>query len=82
MPYHRSGKPVSSLPDRFYSTEYYTDMLLEWIERDRGDEQPVFAYLAYTASHDPLHAPKKYIEKYEGVYDGAGTLCARSDCSS
>ncbi|MDG2450468.1 MAG: sulfatase-like hydrolase/transferase, partial [Saprospiraceae bacterium] len=30
---------------------------------------PFFAYLAYTAPHDPLQAPRAYIVKYKGVYD-------------
>ena len=69
MIYSRNGQTVKSLPDDFYSTQYYTDILLEFLEGDRGDGKPFFAYLSYTAPHDPLHAPKKYIEKYKGVYD-------------
>jgi len=69
MIYSRNGQTVESLPDDFYSTQYYTDILLEFLEGNRGDGQPFFAYLSYTAPHDPLHAPKKYIEKYNGVYD-------------
>ena len=69
MIYRRNGKVVESLPEDFYSTKYYTDQLLEWIERDQGDGRPFFAYLSYTAPHDPLHAPREYIEKYKGKYD-------------
>ena len=69
MIYSRNGQAVESLPDDFYSTQYYTDVLLEFLEGDRGDGKPFFAYLSYTAPHDPLHAPKKYIEKYKGAYD-------------
>ena len=69
MVYFRNGKPVESLPDDFYSTTYYTDMVLNWIKRDRNNSKPFFAYLAYTAPHDPLHAPKEYIDKYKGMYD-------------
>lgn len=69
MLYRRNGKEVNSLPDDFYSTQYYTDILLEWMKRDHQDSKPFFAYLSYTAPHDPLHAPKEYIEKYKGKYD-------------
>ena len=69
MVYRRNGKEVDSLPEDFYSTKYYTDALLDWIRRDHGDGKPFFAYLSYTAPHDPLHAPKEYIDKYRGVYD-------------
>jgi len=69
MVYRRNGKIVKSLPDGFYSTQYYTDMLLEWLRRDQKDGKPFFAYLSYTAPHDPLHAPKAYVDKYQGKYD-------------
>ena len=69
MYYMRNGEAVESLPDDFYSTKYYTDTMLEFLEGDRGDDSPFFAYLAYTAVHDPLHAPKEYIDKYRGTYD-------------
>ena len=69
MNYSRDGEFVESLPDDFYSTKYYTDTLLKYIEDDHADGSPFFAYLSYTASHDPLHAPQEYIEKYRGVYD-------------
>ena len=59
MIYRRNGKEVESLPEDFYSTRYYTNVLLEWIRRDHGDGKPFFAYLSYTAPHDPLHAPRK-----------------------
>ena len=70
MTYSRNGKEVDSLPEDLYSSKDYTDALVEWIKRDQGNDQPFFAYLAYTAPHDPLHAPKEYIDKYKGVYDG------------
>ena len=69
MVYRRNGKVVESLPENFYSTRFYTDTMLEWISRDHGDARPFFAYLSYTAPHDPLHAPKEYIDKYKGKYD-------------
>ena len=69
MTYSRNGKEVKSLPDDFYSTRNYTDTLIEWIKRDQKSDRPFFAYLSYAAPHDPLHAPKKFIDKYRGVYD-------------
>lgn len=67
--YRRNGKAVDTLPADFYSTRYYTDSLLSWLELDKASGKPFFAYLAYTAPHDPLHAPTSYIEKYRGRYD-------------
>jgi arylsulfatase len=75
MFYSRNGEVVDDLPDDFYSTKNYTDYLLEWLERDKTEDKPFFAYLSYTAPHDPLHAPQEYIEKYKGKYsDGYQVL--------
>lgn len=67
--YVDNGSVVPELPADFYSTRHYTDRLLGWLERDADSEQPFFAYLAYTAPHDPLHAPPDYIARYQGKYD-------------
>jgi arylsulfatase len=69
MIYSRNGQTVESLPDDFYSTRHYTDILLDMLDGNRGDGKPFFAYLSYTAPHDPLHAPKEYIDRYRGAYD-------------
>ena len=69
MVYNRNGQKVESLPDDFYSTAYYTDTILNSIGQGKDDGKPFFAYLSYTAPHDPLHAPKAYIDKYRGRYD-------------
>ena len=70
MSYSRNGKEVESLPEDFYSSKNYTDAMIDWLKRDQGNDQPFFGYLAYTAPHDPLHAPQEFIDKYKGVYDG------------
>lgn len=69
MDYRRNGEPIELLPDDFYSTKNYTDNVLQWMRKNSGDGKPFFAYMAYTAPHDPLHAPKEYIEKYKDIYD-------------
>jgi arylsulfatase A-like enzyme len=69
MDYRRNGQPIESLPNDFYSTKNYTDNVLQWMRKNSGDGKPFFAYMAYTAPHDPLHAPKEYIEKYNEIYD-------------
>ena len=69
MFYRRNGEPVEELPEDFYSTRYYTDIMLQMIEQNQGDGVPFFAYLSYTAPHDPLHAPQEYIDKYKGKFD-------------
>jgi len=69
MVYSRNGSEVETLPEDFYSTTYYTDIILKFIDQNKDDDKPFFAYLSYTAPHDPLHAPKAYIDKYKGMYD-------------
>ncbi len=44
MIYSRNGQRMESLPDDFYSTQYYTDILLEFMQGNRGDGKPFFAY--------------------------------------
>lgn len=51
-----------------YSSDLYTDKLIEFMQQDRGDGKPFFAYAAYTAPHWPLQAPAEYIEKYKATY--------------
>lgn len=69
--YTANDKRISKgeLPKDFYSTKYYTDQIKTWI-KDTPKDVPVFAYVAYTAPHDPLHAPDEWVAKYDGVYDG------------
>jgi arylsulfatase len=69
MLYRKNGRRVTELPDDFYSTKNYTDSLIAFLDRDAADRSPFFAYLSYTAPHDPLHAPDEYIAKYRGRYD-------------
>ena len=58
----------AGVPEDFYSTDYYTDRLIEFIG-ERNDDQPFFAYAAYTAPHWPLQAPDEYVRKYDGKYN-------------
>lgn len=69
MDYRANGKKVAELPADFYSTRNYTDTLISYIDKHKADQNPFFMYAAYTAPHDPLHAPKEYIEKYRGKFD-------------
>lgn len=76
VPYRENGKEVA-LPDNFYSTEFYTDKAIEYIDSAVAKSNPFFGYVAYTAPHWPLQVPKKYSDKYLGKYD-AGYESIRS----
>lgn len=69
MDYRVNGKKIATLPADFYSTKNYTDTLIHYIDKNKGDQKPFFIYASYTAPHDPLQAPKEYIEMYKGKFD-------------
>lgn len=71
--YREDGVSVKSLPDDFYSTDYFGDKLAAQIRGTKtgpDGKKPFFAYLAFTAPHFPLQAPADTIAKYKGHYDG------------
>lgn len=68
-PYREDGVMVDLPEDFTYSTDFYTDRMIEYIESGRAGGAPFFAYLAYTAPHWPLQAPAENTAKYAGVYD-------------
>lgn len=66
--YVEDGQEIA-LPDDFFSSNTYSDKIIEYIGDRREQSQPFFAYLSLTAPHYPLHAPDDYIDKYSGAYD-------------
>lgn len=60
--------PQSKLPEDFYSSDFYTDKLLQYLG-ERPKDKPFFAYLPFSAPHWPLQAPKEHMDKYKGIYD-------------
>ena len=76
--YMEDDRMVEELPADFYSSDYFTDKLLQFF-RERGDrQQPFFAYLPFTAPHYPLQAPDELIRKYRGRY-AAGPEVLRAE---
>lgn len=61
-------EPVREVPKDYYSTIALTDSAVSYINRYSKSEKPFFMYLSYHSPHWPLHAPEKYIKKYEDVY--------------
>jgi arylsulfatase len=66
--YTANGEPVQR-PAGAYSSDLFTDRLIEAIEADHGDGEPFFAFLAFTAPHFPLQAPVELIDKYADRYE-------------
>lgn len=68
--YLENGKPAK-LQDDFYSSIGYTDKIIEYI--DGAGDKPFFAYVAYTAPHDPLQVPDDWLDRYKGKFDDGPT---------
>lgn len=65
---------LTSLPaEGYYSSDFYTQRIIDNIESNRGDGAPFFAWLGYQAVHYPHQAPRENIDKYDGVYDDGWT---------
>ncbi len=66
------------LPKDFYSSRFLIDKTIEFIDSNREDGQPFFAYVPFQAVHIPVQAPQEFIDQYMGVYD-AGWEQLRQD---
>jgi len=53
----------------FYYTNAISDNAVKYIREHKGDN-PFFMYVAYTATHWPMHALPEDIARYKGRYDG------------
>jgi arylsulfatase len=67
--YVHNDQLLKELPGDFYATRNYTDFLMDSIRANRDDGKPFFAYLAFTAPHDPIHVPEPWLSQYRGTYD-------------
>jgi len=50
-----------------YMTELITEHAVGYIRENAKAKQPFFLYVAYTAVHYPLHAPRKYEDRYPNL---------------
>jgi arylsulfatase len=56
-------------PTGEYSTEHYTNKLIEFLEADKDSDRPFFMIAAYTSPHWPLQVPDEDLDLYAGRYD-------------
>jgi len=66
-PTYREDGVRTHVPRGFYSTEFYADQIVKYMDEQEGDK-PFFAYLSLTAPHDPLHVPDEWLDLYKGQY--------------
>ncbi len=57
------------MPADYYSSKFFVDKTIEYIDSGAGQNKPFFAYVAFQANHIPVQAPKEFIAKYKGRYD-------------
>jgi arylsulfatase len=63
------GRYLTRLPKDYYATKTYIDKLIGFIDANRADGKPFFAYFAPQAPHDPFHLPREWRNRHAGEYD-------------
>lgn len=66
--YTENGEPVE-WPEDAYTTDYFTDKLIAYMDQGKEEGTPFFTFAAYTSPHWPLQVEEKFWKKYEGRYD-------------
>lgn len=66
---NKSLNPDEDIPVDFYSTNFYTDKALDYLDEKYRKGRPFFGCLTYTAPHWPLQAFEEVVAKYKGKYD-------------
>jgi arylsulfatase len=66
---YREDQDLVQWPEGRYSTDLFTEKLLHYIDSNRQDEKPFFAFASYTSPHWPLQVPDSYLDLYSGRYD-------------
>ena len=61
--------PFTPTEKDFYTTDYFSNYAVSWLEEYKNESKPFFLYLAYTAPHDPLMAWPEDIAKYKNQYN-------------
>ena len=60
---YRNGKEI--FEDGQYLTERLTEEACSFVKRSAAE--PFFLYLAYNAPHYPMHAPRKYMDRFKSL---------------
>jgi arylsulfatase len=68
---NRNLVPASTDPN-YHLTEDLADKSIAWVRKMKSiaPDKPFFLYVAPGATHAPHHAPKEWIEKFKGKFDG------------
>ena len=66
--WYENGQRMLSLPENFYSSRFFVDKTIEFLEASKAQDKPFFAYVAFQANHTPIQAPAQFIDAYRGRY--------------
>ncbi len=68
---NRNLVPASTDPN-YHLTEDIADKSIAWMRKVKSiaPDKPFFLYVAPGATHSPHHAPKEWIDKFKGKFDG------------
>ena len=59
---------LSYKPGEFYATDAFTDYALEFLDQAMRKDKPWFLYLAHSAPHFPVQAPRASVAKFVDIY--------------
>ncbi|MCX6343991.1 MAG: arylsulfatase [Armatimonadetes bacterium] len=67
----RDNEIIETPKEDYYTTDAFSDNASQFIKdhQAKSPDKPFFVYVAYNASHWPLHAREKDIAKYKGKFD-------------
>jgi len=68
-PIYLADDVETPIPEGFFSSDYYTNKLIEFVDSEPSADKPFFGYLTYTAPHWPIQAPDANIARVKGRYD-------------
>jgi arylsulfatase A-like enzyme len=63
--------PPATPEEGYHLSQDLVDQTIKYVNDQQSADpgKPYFAYLAFGACHSPHHAPKEYIDKYQGKFD-------------
>jgi len=73
LPYYKEApwfedREPAVLPEDFYSSTFFVDQMIDYLEGDAGRDEPFLAYVAFLAIHIPVQAPREYTDRYVETY--------------
>ena len=66
--YYENDLPIKVVDDTFFSSNFYTDQLIKYLEEGSEADQPFLGVLSFSAVHLPIHCPESHIDLYKGKY--------------